>query len=36
MTFLNRRRRDRELDEELSGHMRMAVEERVARGEQSR
>ena len=29
----NRRRRDRELDEELRAHMRMAIEERVARGE---
>ena len=29
----SRGRRDRELDEELLGHMRMAVEERVARGE---
>jgi putative ABC transport system permease protein len=28
-----RRRRDLELDEELLGHMRMAVEDRVARGE---
>jgi len=28
-----RNRRDRELDEELLGHMRMAVEDRVARGE---
>jgi predicted permease len=29
----DRERRDRELDEELRSHMRMAVEERVARGE---
>src|SRR4030095_186028 len=29
----SRSRRDRELDEELRGHMRMAIEERVARGE---
>jgi len=28
-----RRHRDLELDEELAGHMRMAIEERVARGE---
>src|SRR5262249_20798736 len=28
-----RHRRDLELDEELAGHMRMAIEERVARGE---
>ena len=28
-----RRRRDRELDEEIRGHLRMAIEERVARGE---
>jgi predicted permease len=34
MTFpWNRRRRDRELDEELRAHLRMAVEERVGRGE---
>jgi len=31
-----RRRRDRELDEELRAHLRMAVEERVARGESRR
>ena len=29
----NRRRRDRELDEEIRAHMRLAVAERVARGE---
>ena len=29
----NRNRRDRDLDEELHGHLRMAIEERVARGE---
>jgi len=29
----SRSRRDRELDEELRAHMRMAIEERVARGE---
>jgi putative ABC transport system permease protein len=29
----SRRRRDRELDEELRSHLRMAIEERVARGE---
>src|SRR5687768_13555150 len=34
MTFpWSRRRRDRELDEELSAHLRMAIDERVARGE---
>src|SRR4029450_5424618 len=34
MSFLwNRDRRDRDLDEELGGHLRMAVEERMARGE---
>ena len=33
MNFPWRRRRDRELDEELRGHLWMAVEERVARGE---
>jgi predicted permease len=33
MTPWNRGRRDRELDEELLGHVRMAIEERVARGE---
>jgi len=33
MTFPWSRRRDRELDEELRAHLRMAVEERVARGE---
>jgi predicted permease len=31
--FRSRSHRDRELDEELRGHLRMAVEERVARGE---
>ena len=29
----NRRRRQRELDEELRAHFRMAVDERVSRGE---
>ena len=37
MSFLwNRSRRDRDLDEELRAHLRMAVEERVARGENRR
>ena len=33
MTFPWSRRRDRDLEEELRAHLRMAVEERVARGE---
>ncbi len=33
MSFFGRRRRERELDEEIRAHLRMAVEERVARGE---
>jgi len=33
ITPWRRRHRDLELDEELAGHMRMAIEERVARGE---
>jgi len=33
MMFPWSRRRDRELDDELRAHLRMAVEERVARGE---
>ena len=33
MTPWNRRRRERELDEELAGHLRLAVAERIARGE---
>ncbi|HYN85401.1 MAG TPA: ABC transporter permease [Pyrinomonadaceae bacterium] len=33
LTWRRRRRMDEELDEELRGHMRMAVQERVERGE---
>src|SRR5262249_61541956 len=32
-TFRTRKRRDRELDEELQGHLRRRIDERVARGE---
>jgi len=31
--WFNRRRRDAELDEEIRGHLRMAADERIARGE---
>lgn len=34
--FGRRRRRDEELDEELQAHLRMAIEERIARGEDPR
>src|SRR5437588_210167 len=32
-SFMRRRKRDEELDEEIRGHLRMAVRERVERGE---